>query len=513
MTKKNLFLILILIAVPLLILIFGVLKNLNKNMVKEKSSPPQKIRPAAVAGQFYPGDSKELKKEVLKYLADAAKKDFAGEIKAILAPHAGYDFSGPVAAQSFQQLEGKKIARVILISNSHRAYFSGVALDENDAWETPLGQILIDREFLKKLEKSSDIFIWSSPAHEKEHALEVQLPFLQTVLKEKFKIVPLLFGNSGQEDYQILAQVLLENLGPEDLLVISSDLSHYPRSEDAQKIDQETLEKIKSGEIENLEKHIKETEQKNIPQEQTLLCGADGVKTLMVLANLKSWNKIEILNYQNSGDSFLGDKTAVVGYGAMAFYERSANQKETESFLNEEQKIQLLQIAKETVESFVKMGKIPDFEMSDERLNQRQGAFVTLKINGVLRGCIGQILPSREPLWQVVRQMAKEAASQDPRFLPVQTSELSNLSYEISVLSEPQKIDDWQKIELGKHGVLVRQGGRSGVFLPQVAEETGWKLEEFLSHLCAEKAGLEKECYKDKENTEVFIFTAQVIDL
>ena len=476
--------------------------------MSSQKTQPQKIREAAVAGQFYPGNSKELQEEVLKYLAKATKKGLAGKIKAILVPHAGYEFSGPVAAQSFRQLSGGIIARVILISNSHQAYFSGVALDANDAWSTPLGEVLLDKEFTQKLKKSSDIFIWDSLAHAKEHALEVQLPFLQTVLKDGFKIIPLLFGNAASEDYKILAQVLAANLGPEDLVVISSDLSHYPRYEDAQKIDRETLEAIKSGGVENLEKHIKETEANRIPNAQTLLCGADGVKTLMTLAKLKSW-EIEILNYQNSGDSFLGDKNAVVGYGAAAFYENSSTPKGTESSLNEEQKSQLLQIAKATVEAFVKLGKIPDFEVPDECLNQPQGAFVTLKISETLRGCVGQIWPSAKPLWQVVREMALEAASRDPRFLPVPAEELAKLSYEISVLAEPQKIDDWRKIKLGQQGVVVRQGNRSGVFLPQVAEEAGWNLEEFLSRLCAAKAGLEIDCYKNK-NTELLVFTVQV---
>ncbi|MDO8667740.1 MAG: AmmeMemoRadiSam system protein A [bacterium] len=174
-----------------------------------------------------------------------------------------------------------------------------------------------------------------------------------------------------------------------------------------------------------------------------------------------------------------------------------------------EQKI-LLKIARETVESFARDGKILDFKVTDERLKQKQGAFVTLNKNGRLRGCIGQIVPSDEPLWQVVRDMAVAACSEDGRFSSVSKDELSKLEYEISVLSAPEPISDWRKIELGKHGVILGQSGNRGVFLPQVATETGWSLEEFLSQLCWQKAGLEPSCYKDK-NMEIQVFTAQVI--
>jgi len=178
--------------------------------------------------------------------------------------------------------------------------------------------------------------------------------------------------------------------------------------------------------------------------------------------------------------------------------------------LNSHQQKELLKIAKETVENFVLTGEIPEFKIIEEKLKQRQGAFVTLYKAGELRGCIGQIVPSNEPLWQVVRDMAIAACSEDNRFNQVSKDELKELEYEISILSVPEPIDDWQKIELGKHGVIIKQGGRSGVFLPQVATETGWNLEEFLSELCSQKAGLSPSCYKDK-NTKILVFTAQVI--
>ena len=178
--------------------------------------------------------------------------------------------------------------------------------------------------------------------------------------------------------------------------------------------------------------------------------------------------------------------------------------------LSDKQKEKLLLIAREAVEGFVRGERKVEFEILDERLLEREGVFVTLKVNGSLRGCIGQIMPSAQPLWQVVQEMAVAAASDDSRFQPVSISELADLEYEISVLSAPTQISDWKTIQLGQDGVIVRSGGRSGVFLPQVADEVDWNLEEFLEHLCADKAGLASDAYKTDPDIEILIFQAEV---
>ncbi len=180
------------------------------------------------------------------------------------------------------------------------------------------------------------------------------------------------------------------------------------------------------------------------------------------------------------------------------------------SELNEVQKKTLLDVAKRTVESFVKEGKILEFAVQDESLKKQMGAFVTLHLKGELKGCIGQILPTGNPLWEVVREMAIAACSEDDRFDSVTEEELGDLKYEISVLSEPMLVDDWRKVNLGVDGVIVRKGVRTGVFLPQVAEETGWTKEEFLEHLCADKAGLKPDAYKNDPEVRIYVFRAQV---
>lgn len=177
--------------------------------------------------------------------------------------------------------------------------------------------------------------------------------------------------------------------------------------------------------------------------------------------------------------------------------------------LNHEQKNELLRIARQTVEEYVKKSAIPEFSAADEELNKPGGAFVTVRKNGELRGCIGRILADGAPLWQVVRDMALAACSEDSRFPPVSAGELPEIKYEISVLSAPKRIGDWRQIQLGRHGVIVKRGFRSAVFLPQVADETGWSREEFLGELCARKAGLPRESYKEKDAI-LEVFTAEV---
>ncbi|MCK5212033.1 AmmeMemoRadiSam system protein B [Candidatus Parcubacteria bacterium] len=484
---------------------------------KFKSPSFDQVRSPAMAGQFYPANARILEKKTKDYLESAnSGLELALNLKAIIVPHAGYDYSGLVAAHGFNQVKGKETGTVVIICNSHTDYFPGIAIDESDAWETPLGQVPVDRDMAERLVASSQAIRFNTEVHTSDHTLEVQLPFLQTVLKDGFKIVPIVFGNTGDKAYLELASALADNLGENDLVVVSTDLSHYPSYADAKSIDELTLEKIKNRDIKALEEHIKTIESKGVAGLQTLCCGIDGVKTLITLASKLNWDQVEILKYLNSGDVEIDDKARVVGYGSMAFGQTTDNRQQTTenidsaiNVLNSKQKIELLNIAKKTVEAKVRGEKLPEFDVRDERLNWKEGAFVTLKIRGELRGCIGQIIPSAKPLWQVVRDMAVSASTEDPRFPPVSENELEKLEYEISILSAPKRIDDWQKIEMGKHGVIIKRGYQSGVFLPQVATETDWDKETFLSELCAQKAGLQPNCYKDKA-TEIQIFTAQV---
>jgi len=481
---------------------------------------PKKIRQPSVAGSFYPADADRLKLKINGYLQEAGTPLPGHEqeaVRAIMVPHAGYDYSAPVAAYGYREIKGRSYDNVFLICNSHSEFFEGIALDDSDAWQTPLGLVALNKELAAKMAGMDSAIKFIPEAHLHDHTLEVQLPFLQSVLEGGFRIVPMFFGNRQEYGYAQLANVLEAVMGENDLLVVSSDMSHYPSYEDANRLDRETLRLVSSLDIAGLEKHAADTEAAGIPDEDTLLCGIDGVKTAMQMAGDKNWTA-EILHYANSGDAEIGDKGRVVGYGAVAFYSDrgpdNRSMRETEAAaeqgeLSENQKAVLLKIAKETVESYVKNGKVAEFDITDERLNEQEGAFVTLTKNGDLRGCIGRFAPTGLPLWQVVREMAVAAASADHRFQPVKEKELADIEYEVSVLSVPVKIASWQDIVLGTHGVVVRKGGQSGVFLPQVASETGWDKEEFLSQLCWQKAGLPPNCYKNDKEVEILVFTAK----
>ncbi|MFH1239252.1 MAG: AmmeMemoRadiSam system protein A, partial [bacterium] len=226
----------------------------------------------------------------------------------------------------------------------------------------------------------------------------------------------------------------------------------------------------------------------------------------MLAAKQLGADKINVLKYANSGD-VARDKSRVVGYSASAITKTTLEKGGTK-MLNKAQQEQLLKIARQTIETYLTTRKKPDFNITDKDLQDEQGAFVTLHKNGDLKGCIGNII-GRQPLWETVRDMAIESATGDPRFSPVTKEELKDIDIEISVLTKPERVKSADQIIMGTHGVIVRKGFSSGVFLPQVATETGWSKEEFLSYLCSQKAGLPAEAWKDKD-TELYIFSAQV---
>ncbi len=495
--------------------------NVNKEEAEMNSQDNQnkKVREPVVAGQYYPAESEKLAQQVDGFLAKAEKIKSEGKILGLIAPHAGYEFSGQVAAAAFAQLEGENIETVILIGNSHHQYFEGAAVYPEGYFKTPLGEVEVDAELAGKITDYNEKIKADIDPHEVEQILEVEIPFLQRTLKN-FKIVPILFGNTPGNAAEIVAQAISQNIGNKNVLVVaSSDMSHYPPYEKAKYADKKTYEAILTGEVKTLEAAIAQLEKEKITNTQTFLCSADAVKALMMVMKNLGAQDIKLLKYANSGDVSGGDppssrnmrdfgeasESQVVGYGSIAFYgQRPAGE------LNLAERERLIEIARQTVEAYATLGRAPVLEEKLLALNQKLGAFVTLKKNDQLRGCIGVFTGENNlPLWQTVAEMAKAAAFSDPRFSPVGASELKDLEYEVSVLSPLERINDWRQIELGKHGVEIKKGTSSGVFLPQVATDTGWDLETFMGQLCSQKAGLPWDCWKDK-NTEIYTFTAQV---
>lgn len=479
----------------------------------KKGPEEENVRKAAVASVFYPGDKATLEKYVDTLLAQAQPPKIEGSLRAIMVPHAGYVYSGQVAAYAYKELEGRDIRTVILLGNSHTQGFDGISVYKKGSFETPLGRVKIDEKLAEKI-IASDPRIKDRPsAHARDHILEVQLPFLQRVLKD-FKIVPIVFGSDDPKLTEILARTLKEHYDDRTLIVASTDMSHYPSYEAATIADEETLRAIGTGHAEALDNTMEQLAAKGMPNTQTFLCGVSGVRTVLLLAQALAPMTPVVLKYANSGD-VSDEKSRVVGYGAVAFVSDKKTVplppspvKNDGDILNEAERKELLGIARSTVESYVQNGIIPAFETSAGNIQKPLGAFVTLKENGQLRGCIGRFEAS-EPLYKIVQQMAVAAATQDTRFNPVSPGELKKLEYEISVLSPLRKILNAEEIALGRHGVSVSKGFHHGVFLPQVATETGWSKEEFLSELCSQKAGLPRNCWQDPK-VDLQVFTAEV---
>jgi hypothetical protein len=471
------------------------------SLMSQKEEKSIKTRIPAVAGAFYPADKLELSNQVEEFLEKAEKQTIESQPLVLIVPHAGYDYSGQVAAAGYKILEEREIKRVILIGASHHSFVQGLVIDSNDSWQTPLGKTEIDIDLRDKIVKASSLFSINSLPHQEEHSLEVEIPFLQKVLTD-FKILPILVNDLNDEDLEEASQILAENIDEKTILIVSSDMSHYPSYQDANRADKKVIEAILTGQRDNLIKTIRELEKENIPNTSTFLCAQKAVEIGMKVAEKLEAGQVQLLQYANSGDVEIGDRSRVVGYSAIVFSGKANRE------LNQNEKKELLAIARQSVETYIRTGQIPKFHSNLFYLNQKTGAFVTLKRQGQLRGCIGTF-ETDIPLYQVVSKMAVAAASQDFRFTPVQEEELDKLEYEISILSPLQKIDDWRKIEVGRHGVQVKKGTKSGIFLPQVAVENNWSKEEFLQNLCLNKAGLPKNCYLDPE-TELYVFTAQV---
>lgn len=469
-----------------------------KYMGRQKES----VREPAAAEAFYPADPEVLSSQIDYFLNQAEDVPLQDELRMLVLPHAGYDYSGQIAASGFKKIIGRDFKRVILIGPSHSDWFSGNALSNQDYWQTPLGRAKIDKDLVKKLiQENEDIFIRES-AHQNEHCLEVMLPFLQKVLND-FKIVPVVVGQSSEESRRALARALTKYLTDDDLIVISSDLSHYPSYKTANEVDQKTLQAILTGEAEMFEKSVNESMARDLPGLDTCACGEEAIKIGLLLSRNLNLNQIKLLKYANSGD-VSGDHSRVVGYATIVF------SKDNNKELSLKEKQTLLKIARQSIENGFKNKKNLNFGELTEKLKQPQGAFVTLNKNGELRGCMGRIIEEKEPLYQVVAEMAKTAAFEDPRFHPVIEKEMKEIEIEISVLSPLRKVKDpFKEIEIGKHGVIVQKGFYSGVFLPRVATENNWDLGTFMGELCEHKAGLAREEWK-RPGIDIYIFSAEV---
>ena len=473
-----------------------------------------KVRPEAVAGQFYPGDKTSLHAMVKSCFSQAADVRPENDAVALIVPHAGYVFSGPMAARAYSSIPAdKEYERIFLIGPSHHVWFDGASVNkEYDFYRTPMGNMPVDKELCKKLVNEYDVFTCRHDAHDKEHCLEVQLPFLQYHLKNVPPIVPIIIGTESFEVIKSVATALKPYLNGKNLFVISSDFSHYPSFDDANVADRRTAEAISTGDAATFVEAIQKNAKSGFKNLATSACGQSAILALMLMTGGNKSFSYRHLGYTNSGASKYGGKDEVVGYNSFVIVKaESAGKSVAETFsLSDSEKETLLRIARGSIMgAFAKRSEGDSWAAEDltETLKQKCGAFVTLTENGRLRGCIGHF-GENIPLYRVVAAMARAAAFEDYRFQQVRKEEMQDIEIEISVLTPLKHIQSADEFDYGREGIYMVKDGRSGTFLPQVADEVNWSKEEFLGHCAQDKAGIGWDGWKsaDLYTYEAIIF-------
>jgi len=441
----------------------------------------------SVAGSFYPAEKEALKASVEGFLSKAEKVQTTGRLLAIISPHAGYVYSGQVAAFGYKQIQGSSIKRVILIGPSHHAAFKGASVYTKGSFRTPLGDVKINEKLAADLlDEKADVAFYPE-AYKKEHSLEVQLPFLQTVLKD-FTIVPILVGSPTAKTFRHLVSKISAMLDDNTIIVASSDLSHYHDYTRAKEMDSKIVSAVERLSLADADGLLKSGEAE--------LCGVYPVFIAIEAARQSGATRGVVFRYANSGDA-TDDKSRVVGYASIGLF-RDA--------FTEADKRELLSLARNAISEHVISGNVTEKEAANPKFRADGAAFVTIKKNSALRGCIGHV-QAIMPIYQSVIKNAVAASSGDPRFPPMTKEELKDIEVEISILSPLTPVKNVGDIQVGRHGLVIRKGYTSGLLLPQVASEYGWDRETFLRQLCR-KAGLPDDSWKD---AELYSFTAEVI--
>jgi len=501
----------------------GFLMQLQARTASAQEEPLEVLLPS-VAGAFYPADAESLRADINRLLESADPPEIDGRIVAVIVPHAGYIYSGPVAAYAYKAIAGqaqrqadKQLDAVFVLAFSHRGGFRDVYVYYKGSVETPLGKIAVNEKLAREFMLSDPRLSFSQRVFQREHSAEVQMPFIQSVLPD-VPVVPVMFGLQTTANVEAVSKALEKIAAKYHILVVATtDLSHYNPYEKAKALDAVTVNRIMEGDPRKMARYADEYRDR--------MCGLAPVVTVLSFAESRHAEPV-LLKYANSGDTS-GRKDAVVGYISIAFVRRAGQSKQIEKtdavtgagagtgesgdeYLSDDEKKALLRLARSSLESIVVEKKLLEVDAPDsERLREDGAAFVTLRKGGKLRGCIGR-MEAATPLYQTVVRMAASAATQDRRFPPVRPDELEDIHIEVSVNTPLRPVAGPEEIVLGKHGVVVAKGLRQGVFLPQVATETGWTKEEFLRYLCLHKAGLEPDAYKD--GARLYVFTSVVFE-
>jgi len=487
-------------------------------IVCRKDVEMKKVMVSPLAGQWFSASETGLRDDLnerLRGLSPVRKQ----HICAAVVPHAGYRYSGAVAASVYLRIDPKPLKRIIVMGPSHYVGLTNlVSVPEATHFKTPLGELTVDTVFVAKLRKLP--FVTNEPqAHLREHSDQIQLPLIQHCLSTKIPVVCMVCGQFDSKHLIEAASALRELLDEGTLVVASSDFTHYganygyvPFTQDVEKnietLDMGVFELFTNKDLNGFLKYLDET--------GATVCGRDPLAFLIALMPKDA--VVQKTGYETSG-KMLHDRSNSVSYiGALVNgnwslkQDHSLKDPPTSEHLEKADCEKLLELVRSTLQCAFKesesvaLAKTP--AVVTPGMQAVRGGFVTLNLDGELRGCIGEIMPRRE-IWKVVREQSLNAAFHDTRFDPLSKGELGRIKLEISILTPLRPIASWQGIEIGKHGILLTCANRSAVFLPQVAPEQGWGVEETLTHL-ALKAGLPKDAWRDKGAT-FFVFEAQVI--
>lgn len=487
----------------IMILVFMLTFNTGLELASCAPDDPG-VREPAVAGQFYPDEANRLTNAITAFMENA--RPAAGERPlAIVVPHAGYIYSGQIAADAYNQARAFDYDLIVILGTNHTTGgYHGVSIYSGEGYRTPLGVATIDRDVVHQLQALDKDFGFYAPVHQREHSVEVQVPFVQTLFPEA-DIVAAVVGTPDVDLCTRFGQALANVLAERNALIVtSSDLSHYPNYEDAVNVDHQTLASVTSLEPAQLRETVRRQMGKHVDELATCACGEGPILTTMVAAKALGANCGTLISYANSGDVAIGSHDRVVGYGAVTFSKSDncpqnrmgfESQESGEASLSDTHKQQLLHLARQTIKQYLTSDTTPLPRHDAPALQRKQGAFVTLTKDGQLRGCIGHMAEDL-PLDQVVSSMALQAAFNDRRFTPVRSNEMDDIELEISVLTPFEQVSGYDQIKVGRDGVVLEKDGRRAVFLPQVAPEQGWDRDTMLSHL-ARKAGLSADAWRN----------------
>ena len=418
------------------------------------------VRNPVVAGQFYPGSADQLRSMIKEMVDEQAAKE---EVIGLVVPHAGYIYSGPVTGATISRIKFKDT--FIIIGPNHTGGGKSLSIMTEGVWKTPLGEVEIDSELGKQILAAYKYLQEDYRAHQYEHSIEVQLPFLQ-YFKSDIKLVPIILSYAGGDMYKEVGRAIakaIKELNREAVIIASSDMTHYESQESARMKDNQAIEAMLDLNEEELMKRVHEF---NIT-----MCGYAPAVSLICAAKELGAGRAELVKYMTSGDT-TGDYSSVVGYAGVIITRMTP----------------LVQLAKETVETYVKGGKVPELpkELTHE-MKEKAGVFVSIHKFGDLRGCIGTFEPTTNNIAEEIIVNAISSATRDPRFPPVAPNELKDLDYSVDVLTSPEPVDSQDELDPKKYGVIVQAGWRRGLLLPDLE---GVDSVDYQIEICRQKAGI-----------------------